>query len=74
MNVVYGGSFNPPTKAHIEIAKYVNKNFSVDHFIFLPVGSKYYKNNLASEEDRYNMLLLLKEEIENIVVSKLEFN
>ena len=34
----YGGSFNPPTKAHIELAKKVIKECNLDKVIFVPVG------------------------------------
>ena len=43
----YGGSFNPPTKAHIELAKKVIKECSLDKVIFVPVGDLYEKEGMA---------------------------
>lgn len=68
MNVVYGGSFNPPTKAHEYIAKYIINNYDVENFIFLPVGSNYQKNSLTKEIHRYNMLKIVTKNIDKAIV------
>lgn len=70
---IFGGSFNPPHNMHVNIANYmVNKQY-VDKVIFVPTGSKYaYKNNLALEEHRYNMVEILAKKHDNIIVSDYE--
>lgn len=68
----FGGSFNPPTKAHEELAKEIMKEFNLDKLFFVPVGNTYQKNGLIDEKDRYRMLNILFEEEEKIEVSDLE--
>ena len=51
----FGGSFNPPTKAHEELAKEIMKEFNLDKLFFVPVGNTYQKNGLIDEKDRYRM-------------------
>lgn len=52
----FGGSFNPPTVAHIELAKKVKKDAYLDKVMFIPMGDWYQKSGLASAIDRFNML------------------
>lgn len=52
----FGGCFNPPTNAHIYLAKKVLKECKLDKVIFVPVGDFYNKKELISAEHRYNML------------------
>lgn len=74
MNIVYGGSFNPPTLAHLEIINDLIKKFNPDHFIIVPVGSVYtHKSDLVSDTDRYNMLKILTKDME-VLISKVELN
>lgn len=64
--VWYGGSFSPPTRAHIKFAQTmgetVYKITKSEHIkvVFVPVSSKYNKPSIKeaciSEEDRLNML------------------
>ena len=42
----YGGSFNPPTNIHLQIAKNVLKQLNIDKVYFVPVGNYYQKNEL----------------------------
>jgi len=57
---VFGGSFNPPHKMHLNIGlELVNKQY-VDKVIYVPTGSKYkYKNNLLPDKNRLEMLEIL---------------
>ncbi len=44
----FGGSFNPPTNAHICLAQKAIKECGLDKVIFVPMNDYYRKNNLAS--------------------------
>ena len=70
---VFGGSFNPPTVAHINLAKQVLEEMNeIEKVIFVPVSTKYNKNGLASDEVRLNMLKSICNSQENLEVSDLE--
>lgn len=70
---IFGGSFNPPHKMHVHIAKkLINKHY-VDKVIFVPTGSKYkYKNNLLPDKYRFDMLQLIVNKDVNLSVSDFE--
>ena len=71
---IFGGSFNPPHKTHLQIANYLLDNGLVDKVIYVPAGVKYkYKNNLVSNMDRFNMLKLMIQGNDNLDVSDNEF-
>lgn len=72
MIIVYGGAFNPPTKAHYLIAKMLIEKFNPDTFYFLPVGNKYQKEGMASYEERFNMLNIVANKLSNCIVSDKE--
>ena len=59
MNIVYGGSFNPPTKAHKLIIDKLFQIFMPDNIIVVPVGNSYGKKGLIEFSHRYNMAKLL---------------
>lgn len=70
---VFGGSFNPPTVAHINLAKQVLEEMNeIEKVIFVPVSTKYNKKGLASDEDRFNMLKSICNSQGNLEVSDLE--
>lgn len=72
---VFGGSFNPPTVAHLDFAKQILKNIeNVEKVIFVPVSTKYNKSGLAQDEDRFNMLKTICENEVNIEVSSIELD
>ncbi len=52
----FGGCFNPPTNAHINLAKKALKECNLDKVIFVPVGDFYDKKELELAKHRYNML------------------
>jgi len=62
MNILYGGSFNPVTKAHLNIIKLLKEKFKPENIIVMPVGDNYTWKNMANFNDRYNMLNLIKED------------
>lgn len=59
MAIIYGGSFNPPTIAHFEIAKHIINMFPNEKFIFLPTNNFYKKENLKDFRIRVKMLDIL---------------
>ena len=70
---IFGGSFNPPHKMHMEIAKELLNKHYVDKIIFVPTGSKYeYKHNLVEDKYRLEMLNILTNKDERIIVSGYE--
>jgi nicotinate-nucleotide adenylyltransferase len=71
--VIYGGAFNPPTKAHLEIYHHVKQHLDCRLFVFLPVSSHYTKRSLASNHHRYQMLSLLTQGLDDVKVSTMEF-
>lgn len=70
----FGGSFNPVTKAHIELAIEVLNKYKLDKVIFVPMGDNYNKKGLISEKHRYNMLKLATKEYDKLEVSDIELN
>lgn len=74
MHIIYGGAFNPPTKAHLEVYHKVKEVVSVDTFTYLPVSSAYTKSELASNYHRLNMLKLMTENFDDIKISDIEMH
>jgi nicotinate-nucleotide adenylyltransferase len=58
MYAVFSGSFNPPTIAHISIAKELLKEPDIEKVILVPVGNQYKKNDLIHLNHRIAMLQL----------------
>ena len=56
----FGGSFDPPHRGHLAIAKAAADNFALDQVLFAPVGAQPLKSNCpaASFVDRYAMTAL----------------
>lgn len=60
MNIVYGGSFNPPTIAHYQIMHEILNKFKPERIIIMPVGNNYsHKKNLEDIKHRFAMLSLM---------------
>lgn len=74
MKVVFGGAFNPVTKAHMDVYHFLKEQIDFSEFIFLPVSSAYTKSELASNYHRLNMLELVTSKFDDIEVSKLEID
>ena len=74
MIVVFGGAFNPPTLAHLDIYHHVKQHVDCEKFIYLPVSSLYTKRSLASNHHRFQMLKLMTEGYPDIEVSGMEFD
>ena len=70
---VFGGSFNPPTVAHLNLAKQIlEKVENVVKVIFVPVSTKYNKRGLASDEERFDMLKTICNIEKGLEVSSIE--
>jgi nicotinate-nucleotide adenylyltransferase len=63
MIIVYGGAFNPPTKAHYLIAQILKEKYNPDKLYFLPVGDVYEKKGLIPFKHRYEMVKILASKI-----------
>lgn len=63
MNIVYGGSFNPPTIAHEAIICELKKIYRPENLIILPTGNSYNRKDLIDFKYRYEMLKLISNDI-----------
>ena len=59
MTIIYGGSFNPPTIAHYDIAKYILEKYPDSTLYFLPTNNLYNKDGLKDFNLRVKMLEIL---------------
>lgn len=71
MIVCFGGAFNPPTSAHLNIYKAVKKAVSFTRFIYMPVSDFYHKP-LASSHHRFAMLQAMTKDYNDILVDDYE--
>jgi nicotinate-nucleotide adenylyltransferase len=74
MHIVFGGSFNPPTKAHVQIIKYLCAVFPSSKVIIVPVGDDYRKPELAPFHMRFDMLKLAVNDLDRVILSPIESN
>lgn len=72
MTLVFGGSFNPPTIAHLKIMETLLAHFANATLLILPVGNDYSKPELELLEHRHNMLKLLTKDYQQIKILDLE--
>lgn len=72
---VFGGSFNPPTNAHVELAKQILQGKeNIEKVVFVPVSTKYNKSGLAPDIERFNMLKTICENEKGLGVSSIELD
>lgn len=71
MNIVFGGSFNPPTIAHFEIIKTLS-SLDYEKVIIVPNGNKYNLKEMVSFEHREKMLQIMTKDLNNIEISNIE--
>lgn len=71
---IYGGSFNPIHKGHIELAKFAINNLNLDKLFFVPANKNPFKkqNDYISNEHRINMIKLVLED--KMFLSEFETN
>ncbi len=72
MRVVFGGAFNPPTKAHLEVYRFLTDKLPVESFVFLPVSNRYKKKGLVADSHRLRMLEIMTKDLPDAEVSDLE--
>jgi nicotinate-nucleotide adenylyltransferase len=70
--IVFGGSFNPPTLAHLTMAKLVLKEPGVSMVLWIPVGDDYAKPDLVSCRHRMAMCERLLDTEPKMMVSAIE--
>ncbi|MBQ8808659.1 MAG: nicotinate (nicotinamide) nucleotide adenylyltransferase [Clostridia bacterium] len=72
---LFGGAFNPVHNGHMAVAEAAIKEANLDKLIFIPTGNApHKKEGGASRQDRYNMLLKLTEQRDNMSVSDYEIS
>ena len=68
----FGGCFNPPTIAHIELAKKAIEIARLDKLVFVPMGDWYPKDDLISFKHRYEMLKIAIKDEKKMEVSDMQ--
>ena len=58
---IFGGSFDPPHTAHVQIALMAKEKFSLDRIIMVPTGQPPHKETAGEIHHRYNMCRILAE-------------
>jgi nicotinate-nucleotide adenylyltransferase len=71
---VFGGSFDPPHKTHLNIVQDVLLQDLVDHVIVIPSYIREDKTNVICPEHRLNMCKLCFGHIRDVIVSSLEID
>ncbi|HQB32030.1 MAG TPA: nicotinate (nicotinamide) nucleotide adenylyltransferase [Erysipelotrichaceae bacterium] len=72
MNIVYCGSFNPITMAHLLMAQTTLNLLPADRIIFVPTSSLYSKPGLLEDDERLNIIRLALEDNKKFVCSDIE--
>lgn len=77
--LVFGGAFNPPTNAHIELANEVRQQLGYNHVIYVPSKMSYIKEEQCKDfafKDtiRFEMLCKIALEREWMIASDYEIN
>jgi nicotinate-nucleotide adenylyltransferase len=72
MNIVYCGSFNPITMAHLLIAQTALNLLKAKKVIFIPTSSLYFKAGLIEDEERIKIINLAIEDNAKFVCSDIE--
>lgn len=73
--IVYGGSFDPPHRAHVELPFHVAGQINADGVLFVPSGNPPHKGGpIASGADRMKMLQLALGDREDAAISSYEID
>lgn len=68
---IFGGCFNPPHNMHKDIALQLIDKGYLDKVIYVPTSTSYKKDGIIDFEDRYNMLNIIVDGLNNIEVSRI---
>ncbi len=68
---IFGGSFNPPHKMHMDLVLELLKNGTLDKVICVPTGNYYKKKELIDIDYRITMLNILFKNNKNVIVSEI---
>jgi nicotinate-nucleotide adenylyltransferase len=71
---IYGGSFDPVHKGHVEVARGVLKLFELDEVLFVPACVPPHKSGVSSAFHRFAMLALATEEHAHLRLSTIELD
>jgi len=73
---LYGGTFDPPHRAHVELAEWVLAELGLDYIYFIPAAVHAFKDNLqiTPEKIRLEMLEAATTGHENLRISQVELN
>jgi len=72
----YGGTFDPPHKGHVEIARALTARFSLNRFVFVPANHAPHKKDRIPTESahRLAMLAAASSEFSNTEISTIELD
>ncbi len=70
--IIFGGTFDPPTNAHVEIVKRLKEIYKPSKVFVIPVFNHPSKTNLTSFKDRLKMTKLAFKDLANVEVSSVE--
>lgn len=68
----FGGSFNPPTIAHLDLVKKAIEQYKLDKVYFVPVNNFYQKQDLLDINQRINMLKIMCSNEPKLSISDIE--
>ncbi|MCD7809376.1 MAG: nicotinate-nucleotide adenylyltransferase [Erysipelotrichaceae bacterium] len=72
---LFGGSFDPITKAHVEIAKIALSQLELDEIQFIPTAHNPWKDqNNASKEDRIHMIEIAIKDTPHMTINHIEID
>ncbi len=74
MVIIYGGSFNPITNAHLSVISKLKEISNSCEIIIVPVGDDYGKKGLINQEHRYEMIKVATNCISNVSISRYELD
>ena len=69
---ILGGTFDPPHKAHLQIAERAIKQFDLDKVLFIPSGNPWQKKYATSFIHRFEMTKILIEGSNKFEISDIE--
>ncbi|MCL2522045.1 MAG: nicotinate (nicotinamide) nucleotide adenylyltransferase [Erysipelotrichales bacterium] len=72
MNIVFGGTFNPPTLAHEKMIDYLLLKFNPENLIIVPSGEYNHKESKKYSKHRLKMLYILAKERAKVKITAIE--